>query len=77
MQVVASRVILPGGAAYFVFIWLVVPVIVTFTCAETAVLCLFLVLAGLFYLWKYLLLFLVPGGCRTSLLRRVLKWWHL
>ena len=69
MQVVVSRVVLPGGAVYSVFIWLVVPVIVTYTCAETAAMCLVWCQLGYFIFWDYLLLFGVPGGCHIFLLR--------
>ena len=62
MQVVVSRVVLPGGAVYFVFIWLVVPVIVTFTCAETAAMCLFWCHLGYFIFEITYCFFLYLGG---------------
>ena len=43
-----SRVILPGAAVYSVFIWLVVQVVVTSTCTETAAMCLFWCQLGYF-----------------------------
>ena len=41
MQLLVSRVVLPGGDVYFVFTWLVVPVIVGVTGTEAAVAWLF------------------------------------
>ena len=62
MQVVVSRVVLPGGAVYSVFIWLVVPVVVTSTCAETAAMCLFWCQLGYFVFGITYSFFTVPGG---------------
>ena len=77
MQVVVSRVILPGGAVYSVFIWLVVPVDVTSTCTETAAMYLFWCQFGysIFGVTYCFLLYL--GRCCISLLRQVLRWCHL
>ena len=68
MQVVVFRVILPGGAVYSVFIWLVVPVIVTSTCAETAAICLFWCQLGCFIFGISYCFLLYLGECRISLL---------
>ena len=48
MQVLVSRVVLPGDDVYFVFTWLVIPVIVSVTGTETAVVCPFWSLLGCF-----------------------------
>ena len=77
MQVVVSRVVLPGGAVYSVFIWLVVPVLVTSTCTKTAAMCLFWCQLGYFLFGITYCFLLYLGGCHISLFWRVLKWCHL
>ena len=39
MQVLVSRVVLPGGDVYSAFTWLVIPVIVSVTGTEAAAVC--------------------------------------
>ena len=48
MQILVSRVVLPGVMVYFAFSWLVVPVIVSVAGTEATAVSI-LVLVGLFY----------------------------
>ena len=62
MQVLVSRVVLPGGAVYSVFIWLVIPVIVSATALKLLQCVHFGLSWAILSLGLLTAFFLVPGG---------------
>ena len=65
MQILVSRVVLPGGDVYSVFTWLVIPVIVSVTGTETAAMCPFWSWVGYFIFSITYCFFLYLGGGAT------------